>query len=373
MMDRLDSIAPILGYAGQNTNWSLPCEPEAIPALQNWLEQLSANIQTDDNIYPNILQQKSTVLTSPPPTLAVQPPAPQEQQESLLSSEDYDLYPKLDDNNVWTSSQFIQPKQQHARATSASESSFIHTPPSYEQHYSSPGGSSSTFEYHHTTPKNVKAQFWSPGYIASPTIPSPTNTLVTLNPQVPPPLPPRPQQQVQQPEMDYYTPSDAIDFDVPRKFEQVQPNLVFETTKMEAEANPATLSHHASTFDDKKELVHMMNLFSSPNGDIKYKAKHVTPPEKEQVVEEEPQDIPAVVLSTPSKRNSISSQGSSIIYYNYSDEDNEEEDDEEESKSPYADLVDMIQEMKVEEDEESSRKRHALLIDTLYKKLAQRI
>lgn len=403
MMERLDSIAPILQYGNQANEWSLPCEPEAIPALQNWLEQLSANIQTDDNIYPDILQQKATpavtMVTTPTPSPQQpqqQPQQPQQpQQDALLSSEDYDLYPKLSDNNVWTSTtSTFQPQQHHT--TSASESSYINTPPSYEQHYSSPS-SASTYDY-----KNVKAQFWSPSYITSPVIPSSSSTgatSMTTSSSVqsssaaaaPPPLPPRPQQQQQQaqikPEVDYYTPSDAIDFDVVRKFDHVQPNLVFETTKMEADSGPVTpvLSNQSTTFDDKKELVHMMNVFSAPNTDIKYKKKEepiviVTKEEEEEKPAEtlnKKEQVQSILSSSPTmpRRPSVSSDGSSIIYYNYSDEeDDEDEDDEfedEQVKSPYADLVDMIQNMKVVEDEESIRKRHVLLIDTLYKKIAQ--
>lgn len=393
MMERLDSIAPILQYGNAATNeWSLPCEPEAIPALQNWLEQLSANIQTtEDNIYPDILQQKAT----PAVTMVTSPtPSPQQQQQDLLlSSEDYDLYPKLSDNNVWTSTTF-QPHQQEQpkqHTTSASESSYIHTPPAYEQHYSPPN-SASTYDY-----KNVKAQFWSPSYITSPVIPSSSSTGGSSNIAAPPPpLPPRPQQaQAQikpQPEVvvvDYYTPSDAIDFDVVRKFDHVQPNLVFETTKMEADSGPVTpvLSNQpTTTFDDKKELVHMMNVFSAPNTDLKYKKKEEPPvvivtkeEEDEKALSNKKKEQVQFILSSPvlPRRPSVSSDGSSIIYYNYSDEEEEEEDndfeeeEEEEVKSPYADLVDMIQNMKVVEDEESIRKRHVLLVDTLYKKIAQ--
>lgn len=304
MMDRLDSIAPLLQY----NEWSLPCEPEAIPQLQNWLEQLSANIQTEeDSIYPELLTAKPVLF-----------------QQDLLSSEDYDLYPKLTNQNVWTS-----PDKQH----SASESSYVHTPP--------PSSSS---------PLNLKPQFWSPGYLASSSSSSPSSANVASpgyipSPaNIPPPLPPRPttqddtmfvnyteftQTEYIQPE---YTPSDAIDFDTPTQYEQVEPNLVFETAKKEQELKPVPVLSTTDTFNQKKELVQMMNLFSSPLGKVTYK---------------EPE--------------SISKTTAGSVYTT--------DEEEEEEKCPYADLVGQIQNMKIDED--TIRKRHALLVDNLTKRIAQ--
>ncbi|KAG2199565.1 hypothetical protein INT47_012165 [Mucor saturninus] len=332
MMDRLDSIAPLLQY----NDWSLPCEPEAIPQLQNWLEQLSANIQTeDDNIYPELLTTTKPVLF----------------QQDLLSSEDYDLYPKLTNQNLCTTSSDKQ--------NSASESSYVHTPP----HSSS-------------SPLNLKPQFWSPGYITSPSyITSPAHVVSGNNEassgyipsppaNVPPPLPPRPtnrslddsmfvnyaeftQPEFTQPEytrpefqsIEYaYTPSEAIDFDTPTQYEQVEPNLVFETAKREEEETPQPVLSTTGTFNQKKELVQMMNLFSSPHSDIVYKKQET--------------------ITTTTTAGSV-----------YTTEGEEEEEEEEEEKCPYADLVGQIQNMKIDED--AIRKRHALLVDTLTKRIAQ--
>lgn len=429
MMDRLDSLAPVIQIGNPNNEWSLPCEPEAIPQLQNWLEQLSANIQiensSNDNIYPDILIQKqqqqlqqeqqaqaaaNNVMLTPPHQQLTQ-----QQQDHLLSTEDYDLYPKLDDNNVWTSS--IKPQ-------SASESSFIHTPPSYEQHYSSPTASSSSYNnYQQEVKKNVKPQFWSPGYITSPPImTSPPlqhqhqlfhNSISTQGSSssavavIPPPLPPRPahhfttikQEEVQQAiqlhqqeeedvnKIDYYTPSDAIDFNVTKQFDPVQPNFVFETSKKEDEGSVTpVLSNQPSTFDEKKELMHMMNVFSAPRVTPTYKPKEVVVDETVSLNKEEEE-----------------SDEEGVVEYQYQDyydneTDSEEEDyetegeleEEEDVKSPYADLVGMIQDMNVKDDldtakkedvaikkeqeekekEEEKRKRHALLVSTFAKKVA---
>lgn len=337
MMDRLDSIAPILQYAN-HSNWSLPCEPNAIPALQNWLEQLSASIQTDDNIYPNILNSRPSV------TEAILTP-----QDTLLSTEDYDLYPKLSDNHVWTSSDVSPHSKQ-----SASESSFANTPPLYEQNYSSPA----------SYDKNLKAQFWSPGYIS---------TKTSYRNATPPPLPPRP---LQQPDLDYYTPSDAIDFNQSVKFEQqsVEPNVVFEISKMDVESDTVEpiLSNYTSTFNDKKELVHMINVFSSSNS-LKYTKKLDLETVESTVTEQREEDIKGKVRNDESRDND-SRDDDDASEDNNSDEDEDEDDEydsfeEEDVKCPYADLVGLVQNMKVE-DKESIRKRHALLVETLWKRIA---
>lgn len=71
MMQRLNSITYIM-HQKQN-HFILPVtEANEINALQNWLEQLSANIQTNGCLYPNIIpsssQSQSSNSSSPTPT-----------------------------------------------------------------------------------------------------------------------------------------------------------------------------------------------------------------------------------------------------------------------------------------------------------------
>lgn len=346
-MERLNSIAPVLQYQQeQNANgWTLPCEPESIPALQNWLEQLSASIQTDDNIYPEILT--TTPQQQPMKPLDISAP-PQ-----LLSADDYDLYPKLDDNNVWTSpvtsNTSHTPNQQH---TSASESSVIHTPPYYEEEEEVVDSNKPP----PLPPRNIKAQFWSPGYIYSPThIDRPSSYI----------------------RKDEYTPSDAINFtSVPKLRNPPAPTIVFQTA-VEKSKPPTPVIDPTSTvsFDSKKELMHMMNVFSSSKGKQAYK-----PAKKAQSASaSSSSSSPLTQSSTVSTSSSIEASptikkqqvtihtkaATTVVDYN-----NNNDKEEPEVESPYADLVGLIRNMKVE-DEVTLRKRHALLVDQLWNAVAR--
>jgi hypothetical protein len=338
MMERLNAIAPVLQYQQeQNSSWTLPCEPESIPALQNWLEQLSASIQTDENIYPEIL---STPHQQPKLDISTAVPAPE-----LLSADDYDLYPKLDDNNVWTSPATSSP--QFHQPTSASESSAIHTPPYYEEEESKPPP---------LPPRNIKAQFWSPGYIHSPTHID------------------RPSSYIRKEE---HTPSDAINFTVPKLRNPPAPTIVFQTA-VEQSKPPTPVIDPTSTvsFDGKKELMHMMNVFSSSKGKQSYRqspTKTSPSPSSSPLAQtntcstETSPTIKKVKIrtknvTTTANTTTTASAATVVDYSNEKEEPN--------IKSPYADLVGLIRNMKVE-DEATMRKRHARLIDQLWKAVAR--
>lgn len=388
MMNRLNSIAPIMQYPqSENNNWSLPCEPEAIPALQNWLEQLSANIQTDDNIYSQI-KQENAMLTTPsfdqntlltPPThekTQCYSPLSEQDQVHLLLNDDYDLYPKLDTSNMWASSSastglspsFI-PHQ-----TSASESSAVHSPLPPPDNFES------------TTPqseKSTKPQLWSPGYIHSP----------------------------------LYNTQHAKDTlsDSPTTTEQTESSMYFKSSLTRSmPVVPSIASSSKSSFDNKKEIMHMINVFSSSD-DIKYKPKEKEMPtedEKQTTFEEKVEDLNQQQEETPitgtvlpssntitelptttnepeikypslneddvtSNNNEEDSADQSLYPRSHIDEESEseysEEDDyeeEEDVESPYANLAELVGQMKVE-DEETLRKRHKLLIDQLLQAISR--
>ncbi|GAN08551.1 hypothetical protein MAM1_0211c08065 [Mucor ambiguus] len=342
MMNRLNSIAPALQYQQQqDTSWSLPCEPDAIPALQNWLEQLSANIQTDENIYPDITVSSSTQQQQQPSM----PPT------DLLATGDYDLYPKLSGTgNAWTSPSpntaaaamaSLSPSLYPQHNSATSESSAVHTPPSSDLRRSS-------CQQQQTAPK-----FWSPGYIHSPTFnvnafssASATTASSSISSSSP---------------TSYIKPSDAIDFSSPtHNNHSNEPNKVFETSVTEAAAlTPVYDKASAVSFDNKKELMHMMNVFSSSKDDQKYKSENASEQEQQDEPEQDQHD------SEEKEEEDGESEDEEV-------EDDDDtgsipfahhilDDDDEQKKSPYADLVGLIKDLKVE-DEETIRKRHALLL-----------
>ncbi|KAG1121934.1 hypothetical protein G6F42_011952 [Rhizopus arrhizus] len=349
MMNRLNSIAPALQYQQQqDTNWSLPCEPEAIPALQNWLEQLSANIQTDENIYPDITISSSTQQQ-------------QQQQQQLLpttdflTTDDYDLYPKLNGTcNTWTSpspnmaatTTSLSPSLYPQNNSATSESSAVHTPPTS-------ANSCRLSNQQQTAPK-----FWSPGYIHSPAfnvnaLSSASATTASSTSSSSP--------------TSFIKPSDAIDFSSPTHTNYSnEPNKVFETSVTEV-STPTPVYDKASavSFDNKKELMHMMNVFSSSKAGQKYKSEQEVEQEQEQEGETDEEQSEDTEEEEEEEEEDDDSTDSVPFAHHIQDTD-----DNEQEKSPYADLVGLIKNLKVE-DEETIRKRHALLVDQLWKAVSR--
>lgn len=354
-MNRLNSITPALQYQQQqDTSWSLPCEPDAIPALQNWLEQLSANIQTDENIYPDIMVSSSTQ---------------QQQQPSmpltdLLTTDDYDLYPKFNGaGNAWSS-----PTPNMAAAAAAAATTSL-SPSLYPQHNSATSESSAVYTPPSSDLRRPSHQqqesapkFWSPGYIHSPAFnvnafssASATTASSTTSSSSP---------------TCFIKPSDAIDFSSPTHSNHSnEPNKVFETSVTEASIlTPVYDKASAVSFDNKKELMHMMNVFSSSKVEQKYKAEqaskqaqqgesdHDQPGSEKDSQEDEDED----------EEDDDDDDSASPIPFAHHIKD----DDDEQDKSPYADLVGLIKNLKVE-DEETIRKRHALLVDQLWKAVSR--
>ncbi|KAK4514266.1 uncharacterized protein ATC70_001857 [Mucor velutinosus] len=350
MMNRLNSIAPALHYQQQDTNWSLPCEPDAIPALQNWLEQLSANIHTDENIYPDITVSSST-----------QQPQSSMPSTDLLTTDDYDLYPKLNStDNAWTSpspnmaaaataTTSLSPSLYPHHNSATSESSAVHTPPSSDLRRPS-------YPQQQTAPK-----FWSPGYIHSPAFnanafSSASATTASSSTSSSSPT-------------SFIKPSDAIDFSSPTHSNHSnEPNKVFETSVTEAfTLTPVYDKASAVSFDNKKELMHMMNVFSSSKDDQKYKSEQGSKQEQQEESDQDQHD-------SEEKGASEQEDGASDVDDDSTDSipfaHHIQDDDDEEEKSPYADLVGLIKNLKVE-DEETIRKRHALLVDQLWKAVSR--
>lgn len=112
----------------------------------------------------------------------------------------------------------------------------------------------------------------------------------------------------------------------------------------------------------------MMNVFSSSKVEQKYKAEqaskqaqqgesdHDQPGSEKDSQEDEDED----------EEDDDDDDSASPIPFAHHIKD----DDDEQDKSPYADLVGLIKNLKVE-DEETIRKRHALLVDQLWKAVSR--
>ncbi|CEG73353.1 Putative pH-response transcription factor pacC/RIM101 [Rhizopus microsporus] len=262
MIDRLNALSSIIEYQ-DNLNWSLP--PESAQEVQIWLDQLSANIQgQDNNMYPSV------VVTDEPF---------EEAFSSFISDQHVihdSIYPKLDDLPT-------DPYLTFTPEPSITEPK-IDSPPSSPKPPPLPPRNKSVDN------SGFSAQFWSPGYIYS------------HQPQQ------QEEEEEQQQQQQEQLPSEAIDFTVNTR-PSMKVTSTFETQQKTYSSITPKLD--SNSFNDKKELVHMMNVFSSPQDDSSKKKK------KQETVlyppcEQENQDSPyADLVSMPMKRKYFSLLSSS--------------------------------------------------------------
>lgn len=347
MINKLNSITPLL-----QQDWSLPCEPNAVPTLQNWLEKLSANIQSTDTntattIYPNVLtnQIPPTVLLSS--SSSSRSPSP--------STNDYDLYPKLSWSHTNAESLNISPlliQKQHY-TTSASESSAVHTPPPPPPSHG---------DYEEEEGDTIKPQFWSPSYIHSYS----HDEILEKSPLF---------------KQDTLSPSLAIDFsyNMPPSSSISEKATYFETCL--TQSNPVVPSLDSSSnmsFVDKKEIVNLMNVFSSSES-IKYKTQDKATTEKEEKVisHSSSSSVASSVIELPSddepqmiKYPTIQDDTPALNLYPAACEEEQDEseyctEEEEETKSPYADLVELVEKLKLTKEEPTVKQRHITLVNEL--------
>ncbi|KAI8335593.1 hypothetical protein BD560DRAFT_493766 [Blakeslea trispora] len=308
IIHRLDAIASLI-QQDETVNWALPCEPEAIPTLQNWLEQLSANISKDTCAGSEL----SSFLSSTPPYHQ-----PLSQDYPLSTTAQYNLYPKLDEDNNWLPPSYDITSSIPTRLASSNNNHL---------------GSQLPHEMPYESCKNIRPQFWSAGYISSPhyqlnktQLPSDTGGPHQLH---------------------------SSEFQATTGF-KVQP------TKLHVSPKTQELNSTAS-FTDKRKLMTLMNVFSSSQSSIQYKKKN----KEEDICEE----VPSVSPLTPSHMVGSPSSVSSSCSSNSDTEfkyPNLYADESEEYQSPYAGLVESVCKMKVA-DEENLRRRHSVIVDKLRK------
>ncbi|KAI7847940.1 hypothetical protein BDC45DRAFT_333643 [Circinella umbellata] len=240
MMERLDNVSQELQR--QSENWAPSInDPHDINALQDWLEQLSANIQTDACLYPEInTSPSSTQLGS----TAIMPSNP---------NFDSELYPNFDIHNI---NKQQRQSQHHSIETSANvipdwkammmthsenplaayilEQHTTKLPPSIH--------SENTTLSNENISGSIGANFWTPGNSADIDIlPMEDNSDAV--------------------------PSEAIEFESPPRtiYTKPQPLHLFESSEETSDTavtkqNIQTSSPHS----DKRSMMHMMNVFTAP-------------------------------------------------------------------------------------------------------------
>ncbi|KAG1528013.1 hypothetical protein G6F52_001021 [Rhizopus delemar] len=259
MINRLNEIAPTIDYI-DNLNWSVPADLGSAQVLQDWLEQISSNIQNNEDskvaMTTDYYNNNDTFI-------------PDQQQDNL--------YPKLTD----------LPSDPYFALT---PNSFIDLHPVNTERPSTPSQIS-------PSKTEVSPQFWSPSLINS--------------------------QQNQSSSSYSLSSSDMVDFSSPTSHSDYPTSQ----TKQELVCEVTPTLNSAGSFNNKKDLIHMMNVFSSPK-DIKKPTK--TQPKKE-------------------KKNLDKEQ---VVCQTFKEE-------EDSSISPYADLVNMISHMNMEDT-----RPHPVIIDT---------
>ncbi|CAO3590429.1 unnamed protein product [Absidia cylindrospora] len=306
MMQRLNNISYLMQQ--NQDSFTLPVsKPNEISALQHWLEQLSANIQTGSCIYPD-------AMTSPPNHHSATTPTKYKDNDYMdysslaalmnsTSNPEFDnisstsggtdqlLYPNCDafisGSNLPSSPPPASTIRSHVTPSTTSpwpltmssdqllypSSSPAHTPPASSSSTSSPSNSSSPSSgrqlMNDSHPENSamvsseqsiqpqtqqnKFQYSNnnEGYGIIPSFwkPGPTPGHSTV---------------VQIPVIDGPAPSEEIDFTPEYHQVDQQPNVNFETSRTDVE--PILVVHNKidTSHAIKKEMMHMINVFNSP-------------------------------------------------------------------------------------------------------------
>lgn len=463
MMQRLNSISYLMQQ--KQDDFTLPVtQPNEICALQTWLEQLSANIQTNNCMYPDALaspphrQHASSSSTATIPSSQYSPeheddaldysslaalmnstPSPEFDTSSGSDNSDQPLYPSystftLDKNLSVAPPQIRRQGNLSTNAASWSlsvasdqllypSSSPVNTPPASSS-ISSPRSSASSPGQYLTVDQQQQQQHIKLPSLGQPQIPDTRQPKpyhhqpATINnnsnmdsrgiiPSFWKPGPtPIPTATVKIPSIDGPAPYEEVDFtpDYLQQQQQQQPNSSFETSRTDVE--PIAVAHNKlnTSHEIKKEMMHMINVFSSPatqdedhtkNSDAtsttSSKEKDVAAisttsdsdtEQKDQVATEDGgnndkdstdhRDASGEFGITTAKRLDNTIRPKTNMHATLLDKSNEDDKkvniEDEDHASPYADLVGLLRNisLKNEESDTKLRERHAQLVDLLW-------
>ncbi|CAO3701968.1 unnamed protein product [Rhizopus stolonifer] len=267
IINRLNSIGPTIDYM-DNLNWSVPADAESAQVLQDWLEQLSDNVRVEDEPTTNDYNTFS----------------------SLMDDSQDTLYPSLEKmaQDPYLSFNY------EAQNLSTTPTSFGDFPQLSISSNSPPPPPPPTAATGGVTEQTFGSRFWSPSGDVS--------GEVTKSPSYKPyscPISPQPSH-----DRSVYTTTTTTTTTT-----QQQPSF---QTNQEIVYKVTPKLNSPDTFTNKKDIIHMMNVFSSPDQKMTSKPK----------VKKE-QDKTQLMCQTFEEDSSI---------------------------SPYADLVDMIGHMNINED-----------------------
>ena len=404
MMERLDNVSHELQRESENWAPSVN-DPNDIIALQDWLEQLSANIQTDACLYPEIITS---------------PPSSQLGSTTTMPSNpnfDSELYPSFDMNNNNKHQQF-QHRSIEASANvipdwKAMMMTYSENPLAasiLDQHTTKlPASlhSENTVSSNENASGTIGANFWTPGNSAD----------VDILPME---------------DSSDAVPSEAIEFNSPPPtiYTKPQPLHLFESSKETSDmaANKQNIQT-SSPHNDKRSMMHMMNAFTAPGTKqtrattlVKSTAssedkeeKESTPPASIMSLEEtdektiikniretndhdetnskkesdEDDNISTSYVSTVSSRTTEKKQhisrhsinqllfGQIVIdeksslpnYIKKSEEGSKSNDNNNARSSPYAEVTDKLRDLTVDDTnsaEQAARERHAAIVNRLW-------
>ncbi|KAI7880106.1 hypothetical protein K492DRAFT_207771 [Lichtheimia hyalospora FSU 10163] len=335
MMDRLDYISAAVQH--QSNEWIPPVDnPNDLDTLQSWLEQLSANIETDTCLYPDLL---TTTATAPPPP-------------STSSASDKDLYlysnEYLDTTNTpsppdWKTIMMTTTDNPLAASVLLNNSQNSHTSPSISSHHQSSSSTSSSPEEPSSTAAatSIGASFWTPACDL-------------------------PQVDEKKEPIDGPTPSDSVDFSPPvMVYSDKQPVHLFESSSEKTQMTAQTKRHNTMSHEDKRNVIRMLNVLNSPdNGALSSSttsSKSSSTNTRSLVKKDETSSsVVEEQSASPTFHSTIVTSGTSLKALPVKDT---KED------SPYASLLEQLRDLSCDDSDDSSddiQQRHADTVNYLW-------
>ncbi|ORY93176.1 hypothetical protein BCR43DRAFT_507608 [Syncephalastrum racemosum] len=317
MMNRLNSVSDFV-HKDQPVSLS---SADELDAMQSWLEQLAANIETGTCIYPS---------SNPPSSPGDQSLYPIQQRQQPHSQP----YPA-----AWAS--MLSHTGNPLTASLLDTSPFCH-PPSMSSSSSSP-------ENQPEPAYPAAPKFWTPGITAD----------------------------VDTQKIDGPTPSEEVDFSQPPSmtYSQPQPLHLFQTQHEEAGLLGQQKRDKSWTLEERKDVVQLLNALAAPGTNLQ--PGQSDSPRNTTEKETDAHDVAVAghdnddndddgqskyssTPSSPALSCSAKRPISLLLSKNLND------DAEDERDSPYATLINQLQNLSCEESEDEMKKRHAETVDLLW-------
>lgn len=354
MMDRLDYISAAVQH--QSNEWIPPVDnPNDLDTLQSWLEQLSANIQTDTCLYPDLATTATATATT------TQPPSTSSASDNdlyLYSNEFLDNISNTPSPPDWKTLMMTSTENPLAASVLLNHSQNSHTPPSISSHHPSPPSSTSPSSPPEdpssstaTAATTIGASFWTPASDLPPV-------------------------EEKNEAIDGPTPSDSVDFSPPvMVYSEKQPIHLFESssekTQMAAAAK-AKQRQNPMSHEDKRNVIRMLNVLSAPDDDannqqtlssstttITTHSNHSST--KSPIKKDEKKDAPQ--SASPMVNSPCTTHAGGVFKVLDDDKDTKED-------SPYAGLLEKLRDLSFDDSDDASddmqQQRHAETVNYLW-------